>query len=87
MPPCANDYKGFENEVTCVTKEIEKGDVQDLLQSHGKELDDLINLERELAYDAQIYDNDEQIDVAPKGFTLKKWSKCLELLKFLNKKS
>jgi hypothetical protein len=33
--------------------------------------EDLINLERECAYDAQTDDNDEQIDVAPKEFTLK----------------
>jgi hypothetical protein len=52
-------------------------------------LDDehLINLEREHAYDAQTYDNDKQIDVAPKKFTLKKWTICLELLKFVKKKS
>jgi hypothetical protein len=85
FPHCANDFKELENEVTRVIndvtkldfdlalKEIEKGDVQDLLQSHDKELDDedLINLERERAYDAQIDDNDEQIHVAPKKFTLK----------------
>jgi hypothetical protein len=32
--------------------------------------EDLINLERECAYDVQIDDNDEQIDMAPKEFTL-----------------
>jgi hypothetical protein len=51
-------------------KETEKGDVQELLQSHDKKLDDE-DLERERAYDAQINDN-EQIDVVPKEFTLKK---------------
>jgi hypothetical protein len=76
-----NDFKGFENEVVRVInditkfgfdlglKEIEKGDVQDLPQSLNKELDDedLINLERERAYDAEIDDDDEQIDVVPRN--------------------
>jgi hypothetical protein len=90
---CANDFKGFENEVTCVInditkpgfnpglKEIEKGDVQDLLQSHDKELDDedLINLERECAYDAQFDDNDEKIHVVLKQFTLKEMDEMFRI--------
>jgi hypothetical protein len=101
IPRCANHFKGFENEVTRVIndiiklgfdlglKKIEKGDVHDLLQSHDKELDDEdpINLQRERACDAQIDDNDEQIDVAPKAFTLKEIDEMLKLLTFLKKKS
>jgi hypothetical protein len=71
-------------------KEIEKGDVQDLLQSHDKELDDedLINLKRERAYDAQIDDNDDQINVAPKEFTLKEEiDEVFRIAEFLKKKS
>jgi hypothetical protein len=47
-------------------------DVQDLLQSHDKALDDedLINLGRECDYDAPSDYNDKKIDVALKGFTL-----------------
>jgi hypothetical protein len=98
IPHCANEFKRFENEVTCVInditkldfdlglKEIEKRDVQDVLQSHDEELDDedLINLERERAYDAQIDDNDEQIDVAPKEFTLKEMGEMFKIDEIFN---
>jgi hypothetical protein len=85
IPHRANDFKGFENEVTRVInditkfgfdlglKEIEKCHVQCLLESRDEELDDedLITLEREHAYDAQIDDNDEQIYMAPKDLPSK----------------
>jgi hypothetical protein len=75
IPHCANDLKGFEDEVIPVIsditklgfdlglKEIEKSDVQDLLPSHDKELDDedIFNLERERAYNAEIDDNDNKL--------------------------
>jgi hypothetical protein len=70
-------------------KEIEKGDVQDLLQSHDKELDDedIINFERERAFDAQIDDNDEQIDVAPKEFTLKEMDEMFRITEIFKEKN
>jgi hypothetical protein len=100
IPHCANDFKGFENEVTRVInditklgfdlglKETEKGDVQDLLQSHNKELDDedLIKLERESAYDAQIDDSDEQTDVALKEFTLKEIDEMFTIAEIFKEK-
>lgn len=100
IPNCANGFKGFKDEVNRVindiTKlgidlgltEIEKGDVQDLLQSHDKELDDedLIDLERERAYDDQMDDNDEQIDVPPKEFTLKEMDEMFRVAEIFKDK-
>jgi hypothetical protein len=93
IPHCANDFKGFENEVTRVInditklgfdlglKEIEKGYVQDLLQSHDIELDDedVINLDRE-------HDYDEQIDTATKEFTLKEMDEMFRITEMFKEK-
>jgi hypothetical protein len=46
----------------------------------------LINLEREHAYDAQIDDNDEQIDMAPKESTLKEMDEMFRIAEIFKEK-
>jgi hypothetical protein len=92
---------GFETEVTRVInditkfgfdlglKEMEKGNVQGLLQSHDKELDneDLINLERENVLTMlKSMTMTNKLACHRRNSPSKKRTKCLELPKFLKKK-